>query len=806
MGFTINTNIASLQAQNYLRTNSNFQSQTIQRVTSGLRIVNAGDDAAGLAIANEYRSDQAVLSQGIQNANDGLSQLQIVDGGINNISQLLDRARTLATESASGTFTGDRNVLNSEFQSVISEVNRQAQAIGLNTGGNLAKNLSVFIGGGQTSNGISAISNGSVSVDLSQSTVDAKSLGLQGVQAIGASGTDIGPGSAATSVQSVVNDATNKASEAVAGSTEFIFQGPGFGGANQIGVSVNLNGVTDTNTLVTAINNAIQAAGNGNSQAATAFKNANITASINTDAQGKQQLAFQSSNAAFQLQAGDRVANALLGNFGSTGADASPTAATGKSLTETVTGPTAVDATGTDTLAQNTIIRIQGAGLAAPVDLQIASGTTVTNALTSLSSLVANNSQLQAAGISVTQAVTGSALKFGSNLGQSFSVSAVGDTANRLGLGSFANATAAGTSFNYSSIQGAAVTTGTTNTDSLEISVGGGQAATLSVTSTAAATAQNLTDALNTAIGANATLSAAGIHASLSGGKITLASTNGTAFRVNDTSSSAANGFLGFGFGGTASGANSTVTSVAQDTTNNPIYSAGGETATNTFLFNPIVNGQDAQTISFTATDPSGAQHSTQVVLQNNGTARNAQNIDQAIATINSQLQQSNDSLLNQITAVKDPTGSGDGIKFISTLNNFNVTLSADGTNGTAGLGVAADQGQVHAAAVSNGGSTADISNQTTAEAAVTALASSVTLLGAAQAVVGRGENQFNYAVNLAQSQLTNTAAAQSRIRDADLASEAANLTKAQILIQAGVAALAQANSAPQQVLSLLKS
>ena len=60
--------------------------------------------------------------------------------------------------------------------------------------------------------------------------------------------------------------------------------------------------------------------------------------------------------------------------------------------------------------------------------------------------------------------------------------------------------------------------------------------------------------------------------------------------------------------------------------------------------------------------------------------------------------------------------------------------------------------------------------------------------------------------MNLAQSQTTNLASAESRIRDADLASEAANLTKAQILMQAGVAALAQANAAPQQILALLKS
>jgi flagellin len=78
-------------------------------------------------------------------------------------------------------------------------------------------------------------------------------------------------------------------------------------------------------------------------------------------------------------------------------------------------------------------------------------------------------------------------------------------------------------------------------------------------------------------------------------------------------------------------------------------------------------------------------------------------------------------------------------------------------------------------------------------------------LLGDAQAVVGKGQNQMNFAINLAATQLTNLAAAESRIRDADLAAEAANLTKAQILQQAGVAALGQANTAPQAILSLLR-
>src|SRR3984957_2261487 len=135
MSFSINTNISSLQAQNYLQQTSNFQAQTINEVTSGLRIVSSGNDAAGLAVANADRSNEAVLTQGIQNANNGLATLQTIDGGINNISTLLDRASTLAAQSASGTFAGDRNVLNSEFQSVVKEINRQAQSIGLDTGG-----------------------------------------------------------------------------------------------------------------------------------------------------------------------------------------------------------------------------------------------------------------------------------------------------------------------------------------------------------------------------------------------------------------------------------------------------------------------------------------------------------------------------------------------------------------------------------------------------------------------------------------------------------------------------------------------
>jgi flagellin len=108
MAFSINTNVASLQAQYYLNQTNAFQAKTINEVTSGLRIVDSGDDAAGLAVANGLRDSQAVLTQGVRNINDAQAQLQTIDGAMSNIGKLLDRLNTLATQSATDTFTGSR--------------------------------------------------------------------------------------------------------------------------------------------------------------------------------------------------------------------------------------------------------------------------------------------------------------------------------------------------------------------------------------------------------------------------------------------------------------------------------------------------------------------------------------------------------------------------------------------------------------------------------------------------------------------------------------------------------------------------
>ena len=178
MAISIQTNLNSLIAQENLRVNSNFQSQTIQRLTSGYRINQSGDDAAGLAIANKFRSDTAELTQGVRNANDGISQLQIIDGGLNNVSQMLNRMKTLATQSASSTFTGDRSTLNSEYSKLLQEIDRQAANIGLGGAGTtdqgrLVQQLAVYLGGASKTQ-----TNGSVTIDLSSARVDSTTLGV----------------------------------------------------------------------------------------------------------------------------------------------------------------------------------------------------------------------------------------------------------------------------------------------------------------------------------------------------------------------------------------------------------------------------------------------------------------------------------------------------------------------------------------------------------------------------------------------------------------------------------------------------
>jgi flagellin len=163
--FSVVSNIASQNAQANLYSTQAGLQKALNRLSSGLRINMSGDDAAGLAVANAYRSDVAVINQGIRNANDGLSTLQIKDGALNNIATLIDRLATLASQSASGSTTdASRLTLQQEADAVVAEIGREATVAGLDT----QAGFSIFVSNDGT--------NGVVSGSLSQVTTT--SLGI----------------------------------------------------------------------------------------------------------------------------------------------------------------------------------------------------------------------------------------------------------------------------------------------------------------------------------------------------------------------------------------------------------------------------------------------------------------------------------------------------------------------------------------------------------------------------------------------------------------------------------------------------
>jgi flagellin len=174
MSFSVVTNLSSINAQATLDGTQMGLQRTLARLTSGLRINSAADDAAGLAVANRHRLDHTGLTIGIRSANDAISKLQIEDGAMTNIASLLDRALTLASQAASDTFTGSRSTLDSEFQSIISEITRNATAAGLETGNTNLNARSVFVGNTTTNTSASV-----TYVSFSRTTaVDATGLGI----------------------------------------------------------------------------------------------------------------------------------------------------------------------------------------------------------------------------------------------------------------------------------------------------------------------------------------------------------------------------------------------------------------------------------------------------------------------------------------------------------------------------------------------------------------------------------------------------------------------------------------------------
>ncbi len=178
MALVVNSNIASLNAINNLNRTNGSLSDTFGRISSGLRINSAADDAAGLAVAENLNAHTRSLAVAKRNANDGIGMVQVAEGATNEVAELLKRMRELAVQSSSETLAStERNYLVTEFDELKSEMDRIAvttefNGVGLTRGtaSGSATNLSIQVG-------LHGTSNDRIKIELSD--LQSTALGLQ---------------------------------------------------------------------------------------------------------------------------------------------------------------------------------------------------------------------------------------------------------------------------------------------------------------------------------------------------------------------------------------------------------------------------------------------------------------------------------------------------------------------------------------------------------------------------------------------------------------------------------------------------
>jgi len=214
MALTILNNIAALAAENQLNVTSNNLTSTLEQLSSGSRINSGADDPAGLAIANGLAANISALTQSASNATDGVGELQVADGALSQVTTLLDRAVTLATESATGTVSNSqRTALDAEYQSIKTEIDSIGSTTNFNGGQVFTANtLNVFLSDGSNS--------GSSTIGVTTGLLSSTGLNLGG--AVAATGTlTQAPGAAAVAATDTLTGANFTQGTAATGTLTF---------------------------------------------------------------------------------------------------------------------------------------------------------------------------------------------------------------------------------------------------------------------------------------------------------------------------------------------------------------------------------------------------------------------------------------------------------------------------------------------------------------------------------------------------------------------------------------------------------
>jgi len=208
MSLGILTNVAATYAENNLNQTQGSLQTTLQQLSSGSRINSGADDAAGLSVADGLKANEAALTQSAQNAQNGVGLLQTADGALSQVTNLLDRATTLATEASNGGLTtAQTTAANTEFQSIVTEIGNIGTATNFNSTNVFSATATNFVVTDGTTAGTTTIA--ATTGALSTASVGTATGGGAGVTLSGLS-LITGASAALTAVNNAITDVANQ--------------------------------------------------------------------------------------------------------------------------------------------------------------------------------------------------------------------------------------------------------------------------------------------------------------------------------------------------------------------------------------------------------------------------------------------------------------------------------------------------------------------------------------------------------------------------------------------------------------------
>jgi flagellin len=727
MAQVINTNIPSLNAQRNLNTSQSALATSLQRLSSGLRINSAKDDAAGLAITDRMTSQIRGLNQAARNANDGVSLAQTAEGSLSEVGNNLQRIRELAIQSANATnSSSDRTSLNAEVQQLLSEIQRVATTSQFNgqnildgtftaaqfqVGANANQTITASTGNSQTSAiGSFQITSGGAAV--SGTALTAGALTLNGI--------DVGSSTSgsAEAIAATINSASSRTGVTASAATEV------------------KSSTAAANALLA--NQSLQSGDlviNGVSVGAVA---------------GSSNVAIQGANVAVAINA---VSNA-------TGVTAVANSGTGALTLTSSTGKT-IDITTNASVTADGATRVENA-----TGLEMA-GSTKVKATNTVSFGVTTAGVRQAGThVSTATAVAGQTITVA---GKTFTyVAAVTDQSSQI-LIDQGSITLQGDQVKLA--LDAAVTAGTLKNVTVSANAGG----TITLTAKANVLSTSIADGI---LSASASAGGAGVFAQ---------TVTGVGVAVGDTVKV---GGLTYEF--------TLPTASAAATTGNvqvKLGTGGANAAADDIL--TATNFADALAAQFAA---------------GNGTTKFTSRATNVVTMTN--------NLYGGTGVVADPTepvstGTAGAVAIAAGTTGVSGAYTANSTKGTLTLNSAnsfsisgtspSDAGLSGASIGLTSIAGVDISTVNGANTAISLIDGALSQVSTIRGAMGALQNRFLSVVSSLTASSENLSSARSRIQDADYAAETAALTRNQILQQAGIAMLAQANALPNTVLSLLK-